>query len=573
MRQLFTFLATATVTLYGICAEPAEPVKSETNPLELAQRFSGGKLWNMLFSTTVDPHWFQSGEKFWYSYKTSDGTKWYIVDPVRRSKTLLFDNDKMASELTTIVKDPMNAAALPIANLEVQPDGYTFTFDVKSSQDAKPKKDADGKEKKPENGEKETFYFSYDSRNGKLTHLEGKEKETKELHWASVSPDGKTVVYAKDFNLYRMSREDYEKLKKNENDSTITEIQITTDGEKDFGYGQGYSYLNTDTLANGKRKGTYVLFSPDSRYFVANVTDERPVKELWVINSLASPRPTLETYKYQMPGESEAPEEHLYLFDLSDNSRKEIKTNRFKNQTLSVGYRPRQHKQRSMHDVPNIWLGDDKTFYVTRSSRDLHRIDICSYTIGQDSIVPVIEERMNTYQEVRPLALVGDKPDEVIQWSERDGWAHLYLYDGKGNMKRRLTEGPWHVHNILNVDPVSRKVYFTAMGRDKDENPYYQHLYSVGLDGGGVRLLDKGDYFHAPVVDDAGKYFVDNFSRVDTVPETWLYDTSGNKILSLERSDFSQLFANGYKFPETYPLHLHSVPSSVHPAFSYTANS
>ena len=406
MRQLFTFLATATVTLYGICAEPAEPVKSETNPLELAQRFSGGKLWNMLFSTTVDPHWFQSGEKFWYSYKTSDGTKWYIVDPVRRSKTLLFDNDKMASELTTIVKDPMNAAALPIANLEVQPDGYTFTFDVKSSQDAKPKKDADGKEKKPENGEKETFYFSYDSRNGKLTHLEGKEKETKELHWASVSPDGKTVVYAKDFNLYRMSREDYEKLKKNENDSTITEIQITTDGEKDFGYGQGYSYLNTDTLANGKRKGTYVLFSPDSRYFVANVTDERPVKELWVINSLASPRPTLETYKYQMPGESEAPEEHLYLFDLSDNSRKEIKTNRFKNQTLSVGYRPRQHKQRSMHDVPNIWLGDDKTFYVTRSSRDLHRIDICSYTIGQDSIVPVIEERMNTYQEVRPLALV-----------------------------------------------------------------------------------------------------------------------------------------------------------------------
>ena len=138
-----------------------------------------------------------------------------------------------------------------------------------------------------------------------------------------------------------------------------------------------------------------------------------------------------------MPGESEAPEEHLYLFDLSDNSRKEIKTNRFKNQTLSVGYRPRQHKQRSMHDVPNIWLGDDKTFYVTRSSRDLHRIDICSYTIGQDSIVPVIEERMNTYQEVRPLALVGDKPDEVIQWSERDGWAHLYLYDGKGNMKRQ----------------------------------------------------------------------------------------------------------------------------------------
>ena len=110
---------------------------------------------------------------------------------------------------------------------------------------------------KPEKGEKEIFYFSYDMNNGRLTHLKDKRKETKELDWASVSPDGKTVVYAKDLNLYRMSREDYEKLKKNEKDSTITEIQITTDGVKDFGYGQPYSLLNTDTLCNGKRKAVW----------------------------------------------------------------------------------------------------------------------------------------------------------------------------------------------------------------------------------------------------------------------------------------------------------------------------
>ena len=76
------------------------------------------------------------------------------------------------------------------------------------------------------------------------------------------------------------------------------------------------------------------------------------------------------------------------------------------------------------------------------------------------------------------------------------------------------------------------------MGKNTEENTYYQHLYSVSLDGGPVKLLDKGDYFHDPLVDDAGKYFVDNFSRVDTVPETWLYDTSGNKVMNLERSDF-----------------------------------
>lgn len=527
---------------------------SGANRYELAERFAGSKLPNMLFSTSVDPHWFQSGSKFWYSYKTADGTRWYVVDPAARTRTPLFDHDRIASQLTEIVKDPFVAASLPVSNLEVAEDGRTFTFEVKSSQDAKPTKDDSGKEVKPKKGEKEVFYFSYDFPTGKLTHLKDKKKETRQLDWASVSPDGRTVVYAKDLDLYRMSREDYEKLKKNENDSTITEIRITTDGVKDFGYGEPYSLLNTDTLCNGKRKGVWGLWSPDSRHFATVLTDQRNVRDLWVINSLAEPRPTLETYKYQMPGEKEAPVDHLYVFDMTDNSRREVKTDRFKNQTLSVARKPYLQKQRQMYDQPAVWLGDDNRLFVTRSSRDLHRIDICSYTIGQDTLVPLIEERMNTYQEVRPLAAInGGK--ELVQWSERDGWAHLYLYDDKGNMKRRLTEGPWHVHQILKVDEPRRMVYFTAMGREKDENPYYQHLYGVSLDGGAVKRLDKGnDYFHAPAIDDNARFFVDNFSRVDTVPETALYDIAGNKLMTLERADFTQLFANGYKFPETFKV-------------------
>lgn len=558
-KLLLAVLAMATsVSVY---AQGSHAPGSTDNRYELAQRFAGSKLGNMLFSTTVDPHWFKSGDKFWYAYKTGEGTKWYVVDPATRKKVPLFDHDKMAAELTEIVKDPFIAASLPIRNLDVADDGHTFTFEVVSSQDVKPKKEEptdsvaqkEGKKKKSRKKAKgkEVFYFSYDFNTGKLTHLKDKEEETKQLYWASVSPDGQTVVYAKDLNLYKMSREDYEKLKKDENDTTVVDIQITTDGVKDFGYGQGYSYLNTDTICNGKRKGVYGVWSPDSRYFATVVSDDRKVKELWVINSVAEPRPTLETYKYHMPGEMNSPIEHLYVFDMTDNSRKEVNASRFKDQTLSIAYRPRLQKQRHMYDQPNIWLGDDKRFFVTRSSRDLHRIDICSYTMGQDTLVPIIEERMNTYQEVRPLASVNNGK-ELVQWSERDGWAHLYLYDDQGNMKRRLTEGPWHVHQILKVDEPNRKVYFTGMGREEGENPYYQHLYSVSLDGGNVKLLNKGDFFHSPLMDDNAHYFVNNFSRVDTIPETALYDNLGNKVMTLEKSDFSNLIANGYKFPETF---------------------
>ena len=514
-----------------------------------AERFTKEKLNTMLFSTSVDPHWFQKGNNFWYEYKTSNGKAWYVVDPVAKTKRSLFDLDDIAAQITEIVKDPFTAQQLPIQKLEAGEDGRTFTFQITSSQEAK--KDSTDKDKGPK---KEIFFFSYDYPTRKLTWLQDKKKETEYPDWASFSPDGKTVVYAKDLNLYRMSREDYEKLKKDDKDSTVTDIQLTTFGVKDFGFGQPYSLLNTDTLCNGKRKAVWgIVWSPDSRYFAVTATDERAVKDLWVINSMASPRPTLETYKYQMPGEKEAPVEHLFLFDMNDNSHKEIRTSAFKDQTLRLARKPWRQKDRDRKEVASVWLGDNNRFFVTRSSRDLHRIDICSYTIGQDSIRPIIEERMNTYQEVRPLATIGDGK-ELIQWSERDGWAHLYLYDGEGNLKNRITRGPWHVDQIVKVDEAKRVVYFLANGKDKDENPYYEHLYRVGLDGGGLQQVTPGDYFHTVSMDDNAAFVVNNYSRVNTIPRTDLMDSNGRKLMTLEESDFSGLLAAGYQFPEPFKV-------------------
>lgn len=534
--------------VYGQHACPA--AGGEPNYTQ-AQRFTKDKLSTMLFSTTVDPHWFRKGNCFWYSYKTSDGEVWYVVDPSAKTKRPLFDLDALAAEITEIVKDPFTAQHLPIQKLEAQEDGRTFTFQITSSLEAK--KDTTDKSNKNKN-KKQVFYFSYDYPNRKLTWLKDKKKDVEYPTWASFSPDGQTVVYAKDLNLYRMSRADYEKLKENENDSTVTDIQLTTFGVKDFGFGQPYSLLNTDTLCNGKRKGEWgIVWSPDSRYFAVLLEDSRKVKDLWVINSMASPRPTLETYKYQMPGEKEAPQTYLYLFDMKDNSYKEIRTSAFKDQTLRVAYKPRLQKQRGLKEQSYCWLGDNNRFFVTRSSRDLHRIDICSYTIGEDSIRPLIEERMNTYIELRPLAAVNNGK-ELIHWSERDGWAHLYLYDDKGKLKNRITSGPWHVDQIVKVDEAKRVVYFLANGKEKGENPYYEHLYRVNLDGSGLKQVTAGDYFYTVSIDDDAQFIVSNYSRVNTVPRTDLLDNTGRKIMSLEESDFSQLFAAGYQFPEPFKV-------------------
>ncbi|MBQ3613427.1 MAG: alpha/beta fold hydrolase [Bacteroidales bacterium] len=546
MKKILTLIAVLT----GLCLSARQEADAQARIPEYvqAEKFTQDKLSTMLFSTTVDPHWFRKGNSFWYEYKTSEGKFWYVVDPSAKTKKPLFDRDEMASQLTEIVKDPFEVRHLPIRNLKAGEDGRTFTFEVTSTKDKKENKDKKGKK-----GGKEVFYFSYDYPTGKLTHLEDKEEEPKRLSWGSVSPDRKTVVYAKDLNLYRMSYEDYLKAKKDEKDSTIVEIQLTTDGVEDFGFGMPYTMMNTDTLCNGKRRRVYGVWSPDSRHFATILADNRAVKDLWVIDVTAKPRPTLETYKYQMPGEKEAPVEHLYIFDMQDNSRKEIRTSRFKDQSIDIEARPYEQKQRDMEDVSRVWQGDADRFFMTRGSRDLHRIDVCTYTVGQDSIVPIVEERMNTYQETRPVHVV-DGGKKFIQWSERDGWAHLYLYDDQGNLLNRITKGPWHVEQVLKVDAKAGVVYFTANGRNAGENPYYEHLYRVNLDGSGLRQLTKGDYFHQVEIDDDARFVVDNYSRVNTVPMAVLLDNNGNKVMDIQESDFSQLFANGYKFPELFTV-------------------
>ena len=153
------------------------------------------------------------------------------------------------------------------------------------------------------------------------------------------------------------------------------------------------------------------------------------------------------------------------------------------------------------------WLGDNNYFYLTRLSRDLHRVDVCKVTLGDDTARVVIEERLNTYIETRSLREV-KKTKELIQWSERNGWAHLYLYGADGKLKNAITKGAWHVEDVVAVDEAARVVYFTAHGVNKKENPYYAHLYRINFDGTGMKLLNDGNFDNMTFMCDDAKFFV-----------------------------------------------------------------
>lgn len=552
LKQLFL------ISLFPISLLSGQAVTKANYPL--AARFSPDNLERMVFSTSVDPHWLKESNRFWYTYETSEGKFYYIVDPARRNKIQMFDRDELAAEMTRLTGDPFDGKHLFIEKLKFIKGEKQLKFEVKSkllkvdAEEDGDSQDSDRRKNKKKKKEAKVWHFEYDLQNGELRLLEDFEKPKKDKRWATIAPDSSYVLFARNHNLYWMDMENYLKAKKDEKDSTIVENQWTEDGEEYYSYARGQrGQSNVDLEKNkDKRQRVSVIWSPDSKKFAMQREDERAVKPLWVINSTAKPRPTLETYKYHMPGEKESPIYEMLIFDFETKSQFKIEADTFPDQSLRVLTAPRLKANRDDEHRPTIWLSQNpEQLYFYRTSRDLKRIDLCLADTKTGEVKVLVEERMNTYVEVQTPALANGG-EEFVFWSERDGWAHLYLYDGNGKLKNQITRGPWHVEAIEGVDDVNRWVYFRANGREANEDPYYQHLYRVSFDGSGLRLLNKGEFDSRISINDTESYFVSNFSRVNTTPQSDLYDRSGNKIMSLETADLSLLFEAGYKFPEPF---------------------
>jgi dipeptidyl aminopeptidase/acylaminoacyl peptidase len=402
-----------------------------------------------------------------------------------------------------------------------------------------------------------------------------------------------------------MDAASWELAQKNEKDPKIVEVQLTKDGEDHYSFARSAQQLTqieqqqqeeqtgeseqATTDKNARVPAIQAIWSKDSKKFAVIRRDDRKVEDLWVIDALAQPRPKLQTYRYAMPGEVNIPIPEMLVFDVASKSMVKVKTDRFKDQALSIAQAPMRGQAgggggRGMMGggdpeqipPPPQWLSDatDK-MYITRQSRDLKKLDVCIANTETGEVKPIIEERLNTYIETKPLRLVNNQKD-VIFWSERTGWGHFYLYDATtGALKNAITSGEFVTTSLEGIDekPVTAPagsgakakaakavagqmpvVFFSAVGREPNEDPYYPHLYRVNLDGSGLKLLDPGDANHAVSLHESNKYFVDNASRVDDAPVSVLYDAQGTVLAKLETTDLSALKEAGFRFPEPFKV-------------------
>ena len=566
MKHLYLVLALVLSTSF-LFAQGQQTSKTPVPNYRLAAKYSPKNLAKLVHSTSVRPHWLKNGNKFWYQYKTTNGSNYYIVDADKRTKKTLFDNDDMAKWLTQITKDPYDGQHLPKFDFKFVKNETAIQFyvtatekvPVKESKEDLVKKDStdtkDAKKKAPKL-EKKIYHLEYKLGGNSLTVLDNeKEDEKKWKKWANISPDSTIVLFSKNFNLFWMDKENFLKAVKDEKDSTIVQHQWTKDGVENYSFGGGTYGQNNESKEEKKddRKSIWGTWSHDSKKFVFQRSDERMLKDLWVINSVAKKRPTLETYKYHMPGEQEYAKETLLIFDIKSKEITNVALDTTAQQGISVYRAPRKKSNASDDFKPSLLLSKKGKIYYSTISRDRKNLDICVADINTGESKVLIEERFNTYIEKRNLVLFNNET-ELLHWAERDGWAHFYLYDTEGNLKNQVTSGAYHVDAFKNIDVKNRVLYFAANGVTKGQDPYFEHLYKINLNGTGLKNLNPGDFTSKTSMADSNRYFVNNYSRVDMAPIAELRTNNGSLIMQLEEADLSQLFATGYKFPTPFKM-------------------
>jgi dipeptidyl-peptidase-4 len=345
----------------------------------------------------------------------------------------------------------------------------------------------------------------------------------------SRSPDGKRAAYIRDYNLWVRDI------------ATGRETQLTTDGQKDFGYA-------TDNAGWVKSDRPVLLWSPDSRKIATFQQDDRPVGEMYLVTTKAG-HPELQQWKYPLPGDSAISMIHRVVINV-DTPR----VIRFQMPADAHRSTLCDHvicRGTEWADVE--WYPDGSHVAFVSTSRD-HKHEVFRVAdAATGSVRDVFREDVATQYESGNGTVnwrVLPASNEVIWFSERDDWGQLYLYDlATGQLKSKITSGEGNVAQLRRVDEKNRTLWFVGNAKERGRDPYFRHFYKIGMDGKGLTLLTPEDADHEISVAPSGHYYVDTYSTPDVPPVTMLRDQSGKTILILEKADISRLLATGWRPP------------------------
>jgi dipeptidyl aminopeptidase/acylaminoacyl peptidase len=475
-----------------------------------AERSLGPSVNPLVIGGQVAANWL-AGDRFWYRNQVSDGYEFILVDPVARTRHPLFDHAKVAAALSAAAKGAYTARALPFQSIELSADTKSISFDL---------------------GARRWACDVTGTRCGDSGAATGRDRAAgsgraagRGQNRADVpSLDGTRTAFIRDWNLWVRDV------------ASGKERQLTTDGIKNFGYA-------TDNAGWSSSDRAIVLWSPDSTRIATYQQDEREVGDMYLVNTPISPvtHPALRISKFPLPGDKVMAMLHRVIIDAGTG------------QVVRLQMPPDFHRATLGDDVSLddwSWSPDARQFAFISTSRDHKEAVLRVADPATGSVRTVMSEKVATQYESRIGCQILWHSNEVLWYSERDNWGHLYLHDlATGSLKRQVTSGEGPVMQLLRLDEQGRTVWFQAQGREPGEDPYFRHAYRIGLDGKAYTSLTPLVSDHAVQISPSGRFLIDTYSQPDQEPAVALRDGDGRFVMMLEKTDISRLRAIGWQPP------------------------
>jgi dipeptidyl aminopeptidase/acylaminoacyl peptidase len=465
----------------------------------------------LVFRSGVSPNWLPD-ERFWYRITTAEGSEFVLIDPSQGTRAPVFDQAKLATALSSAAGTTYDAHHLPFTDFQLAVDGRTISFSVR--------------------GHRWKCDLQANRCSADTSAAAGEQRlagRGPDVRLDIPSPDKKRTAFIRDYNLWVRDL------------ATGRETQLTTDGVKDFGYA-------TDNAGWIHSDRPILLWSPDSKKIATFQQDQRGVGEMYLVETKVG-HPTLQAWKYPLPGDEVVTTIQRVIIEVDGKRVVRLKLPADQHRSTLCD----DLKCRGMEWEDVEWSPDNSQLAFVSTSRDHKQENLRIADAVTGTVRSVLEEKAATQFESgqgRVNWHYLPATSEVIWFSERDNWGHLYLYDSvTGNLKNKITTGEWAVTELLRIDEKNRRLYFLGMGREKGRNPYFNHLYRVGFDGQNLALLTPEDGNHEITLSPSGRYLVDNYSQPDVPAVAVLKDVNGKIIATLEKSDISRLVAVGWKPP------------------------
>jgi len=447
--------------------------------------------------------WIGKTHRFWYKKSVQGGSSFFMVDADTKVKKAAFDHNKLAAGLAKVLGEEVKADDLPFRSIEFSEDEKSIEFTVGGFKYSCDLRTYACKKVGPARRWRRGRFDMW--QRGPAPQAASEEKK--------ASPDGKREAFIKNYNVAVRYKE------------TGEEFFLSRDGSE----GNYYTFSSIAWSPDSKKIAAFRLRRGYHR--IVHYVESSPSDQL---------QPKHHEMEYAKPGDAlDIEQPVLFLID-------EKKTVFIDNSLFSNPYEMSEP----------IWRKDSRafTFEYNQRGHQVYRIIEVDGTSGKARAL--ISEEPETFFAYSGKKYRYDIEDgkEIIWMSERDGWNHLYLFDGStGKVKNQITKGQWVVRGVDKVDEEKRQVYFRAGGMDPDQDPYFIHAYCINFDGTGLTALTEGEGTHSVFYSSDMAYYLDTWSRVDLPPCTELRQTSDRKIIrEVEKADISRLVEVGWKPPEVF---------------------